>query len=73
MGRFQIRFETIMGSVNSIENARCGFEIGLVFESVFKQVEIGLDTGKQKAKSLMTQPFLTFFVIGSCKIAISWT
>jgi len=48
-----------MVSVNSIENARCGFEIGLVFESVFKQVEIGLDTGQQKAKSLLTQPFLT--------------
>ena len=48
MGRFQIRFQTIMESVNSVENERCGFEIGLVFESVFKQVEIGLDTGKQR-------------------------
>jgi hypothetical protein len=62
--------------VNSIENTHCGFEIGLVFESVFKQVEIGLDTSKQKAKSLMPQgdtAIFNFFVIGSFKIAISWT
>jgi hypothetical protein len=39
-----------MGSGNSIENERCGFEIGLVFESIFKRVEIGLNSSKQRAE-----------------------
>ena len=29
MGRFQIRFQTIMGSVNSIENAHCLIPLSL--------------------------------------------